>query len=97
MQGQKGAAVRKASQEEAARQWVLKHKQEFTRWMKWEIFKQRKQRQSSGDKMGKLEAQIKCRGSGRKSRGSDPPGFYSSGEEESLKRVGQVGVGMGGR
>lgn len=35
MQRQKGAAVRKGSQEEAARQWVLKHKQEFSKWMKW--------------------------------------------------------------
>lgn len=40
--------------------------------------------------MGKFKAQIKCKGSGRKSKGKIPPGFYSIGGEESLKHLGVV-------
>lgn len=44
-----------------------------------------------------LKHRLNAGGVGEKFRGSDPLEFYSTGEEESLKRVGEVGVEMGGR
>lgn len=51
-------------------------------------------------KMGRLKAQRKCRGSGRKHRDQISPGFYCTGDEErwkhfELRMVGS-GVGTGG-
>ena len=46
-------------------------------------------------KMGRPEAQIKYRGSGRKCRDQIPPGFYCTGGEESLSIVGRGWWEMG--
>lgn len=65
-------------------------------------FKQRKQEQKCDDKnyytiwgllkMGKCKAQVTCRGWERKSRDPSPPGFYSTGGEESLKHFEWAGA-----
>lgn len=59
--------------------------------------KQRTQGQTHGDKnkytmwgllnISKFKVQIKCKGSGRKSKSKIPRGFYSTGDEESLKHL----------
>lgn len=64
-------------------------------------FKQGKQEQKYDEnyytiwgllKMGKRKAQITCRGWERKSRDQSPPGFYSTGGEESLKHFEWAGA-----